>query len=132
VLAGSKDFIAKAWRWKHLFGGAMRQSGILAAAGLYALDRHVDRLREDHDNAKFFATELSKIPGIELDTPNPQTNIVFFRVTSKRMTGAEFLSRALEKGVRFSGLATGLRAVTHLDIKRSDIETALKVVRDLL
>jgi threonine aldolase len=132
VLAGSKDFIAKAWRWKHLFGGAMRQSGILAAAGLYALEHHVDLLREDHDNAKFLAAELSKIAGIELDTPNPQTNIVFFRVSSKNVTGADFLSRALEKGVRFSGLATGLRAVTHLDIKRSDIETALKVIRDLL
>jgi threonine aldolase len=132
VLAGTKDFIAKAWRWKHLFGGAMRQSGILAAAGLYALEHHVDRLREDHDNAKLLASGLSQISGIELDTPEPETNIVFFRVADGRLSNADFVKRALEQGVRFSGLATGIRAVTHLDITRRDIETSIDIVHSLI
>jgi threonine aldolase len=132
VLAGTKDFIAKAWRWKHLFGGAMRQSGILAAGGLYALEHHIDRLREDHDNAKLLAIGLSHIDGIQLDTPEPETNIVFFHIASGGITNADFVKHALELGVRFSGLATGIRAVTHLDITRPDIEKALNVVRVIL
>jgi threonine aldolase len=126
VLAGSKDFINRAWRWKHLFGGAMRQSGILAGAGLYALEHHIDRLREDHDNAKLLAN------GIELDTPAPETNIVFFHSTDGRISNADFVKRALDQGVRFSGLATGIRAVTHLNVTREDVATAVQVAKAIL
>ncbi len=131
VLAGSKDFIARAWRWKHLFGGAMRQSGILAAAGLYALQQHVARLQEDHENARLLADGLGKINWIKLNTPRPQTNIVFFQIADGRMTHADFVSRALARGVRFGALATGIRAVTHLDVSRADIEDTINIVRDL-
>jgi threonine aldolase len=132
VLAGTNDFIAKAWRWKHLLGGAMRQSGILAAAGLYALDHHVERLAGDHANARLMAQGLASIRGIYVDTPEPETNIVFFRVADDRITNADFVNRALEKGVRFSGLATGIRAVTHLDVTREDALKALDIVKTIL
>jgi threonine aldolase len=132
VLAGTKQFIEKAWRWKHLFGGAMRQSGILAAAGLYALEHHVDRLADDHANAKLLAKGLSHIKGIDLQTPEPQTNIVFFRITGERIANSDFVKRALERGVRFSGLATGIRAVTHLDITTEDIRNTLGIVESIL
>jgi threonine aldolase len=132
VLAGSKDFIANAWRWKHLFGGAMRQSGILAAGCIYALDHHVERLREDHENAKLLARGLAGIDGIHLITPSPQTNIVFVRISDGKMTSTDFVQRALDRGVRFSGLAAGIRAVTHLDISKRDIETALQAVSEIL
>ena len=124
--------IAKAWRWKHMLGGAMRQSGILAAAGVYAMENNIGRLKDDHANAKLIAQELGKISGLQVDTPNPETNIVFFRVTDGRMTNADFVNRALEKGVRFSGLATGNRAVTHLDISRDNIIQAAKVAREVM
>ena len=129
VLAGMREFIDKAWRWKHLFGGAMRQSGILAAAGVYALKHQVERLAEDHANARLLAEGLGSIKGISLDTPTPETNIVFFHVADGRMSNADFQKRALERGVRFSGLATGLRAVTHLDVTQEDVEKAIDVVR---
>ena len=131
VLAGSNDFIAKAWRWKHLFGGAMRQSGILAAAGLYALEHHVDRLAEDHANARLLADGLSQISGIVVDTPKAETNIVFFHVADGRMSNVDFIKRALERGLRFSGLATGIRAVTHLDIGRDQITKTIAIVREI-
>ena len=132
VLAGTKDFIARTWRWKHLFGGAMRQSGILAAAGIYALENHIERLRDDHDNAKFLAKELATIPGITVDTPEPQTNIVFFHIAPEKMSAADFLKSAQDRGVRFSGLATGLRAVAHLDVSQSDVQEAIAIVRKVL
>src|SRR6185369_11982316 len=77
VLAGTKAFIADAWRWKHRLGGALRQSGMLAAAGLYALDRNVERLGEDHANAKRLAQMLGNIDGIRIMNPEVETNIVF-------------------------------------------------------
>ncbi len=132
VLAGTKEFIDRTWRWKHLFGGAMRQSGILAAAGLYALEHHVDRLAEDHANARLIAQGLASIKGLHVDTPTPETNIVFFRVADGRMTNIEFINRALEHGVRFSGLATGIRAVTHLDVTREQIEKTIDIVRRIV
>ena len=78
VLAGSKAFIQEAWRWKHRLGGAMRQSGILTAAGLYALDHNIERLAEDHANARCFASLVAGLPGVRLDPAEIETNIVFF------------------------------------------------------
>jgi threonine aldolase len=129
VLAGSREFIERAWRFKHAFGGAMRQSGNLAAAGIYALEHHVERLREDHENARRLARGLSQIPGIALDVPEPQTNIVFFRIEHDRVTTADFLKCMQEAGVRFSSVGARVRAVTHLDVSRTDIEAAIEVCR---
>jgi len=132
VLAGPKEFIERAWRFKHLFGGALRQSGNLAAAGIYALENHIERMRDDHDNAKLLARGLSRIPGIKLDVPEPQTNIIFFQIVHDRITTVDFLKRVLDRGVRFSNINARVRAVTHLDVSRGDIEKAIEVARSVL
>lgn len=125
VLAGSKDFIRKAWRFKHQFGGAMRQAGIIAAAGVYALRHHVDRLEEDHGNARLLARGLAEIPGICVEPV--ETNILFFDVSGLGMTADAFCQRLLEQGVRMVPVErTRIRAVTHLDVNRSDIEYAVE------
>ena len=132
VLAGSKEFIDRAWRWKHAFGGAMRQSGILTAAGVYALEHNVERLAEDHANARLFAEGVAKIPGVRLDPGMPETNIVFFDTTAAGIVPAEFVPRLLEHGVRMGHISRRVRAVTHLDVSRQDVERAVEIVRRLL
>jgi threonine aldolase len=125
VLAGSREFIEQAWRWKHRLGGAMRQSGMLAAAGLYALEHHVERLAEDHANARLFAERIAAIRGIELDPPTIETNLVFFNVEGTGLTSAEIAVQLHERGVRI-GCADDyrMRAVTHLDVDGAGIEAA--------
>lgn len=130
VLAGSRDFIAVASRWKQAFGGAMRQSGIIAAAGIHALQHNIARLAEDHENMKLLARGLSQIPGIALDDPEPQTNIVYFSVAGTGMTASQFAAKLEQRGVSFSDLGTKVRAVTHLDVTRADIEHAIDIVRN--
>jgi threonine aldolase len=129
VLAASRELIDEAWRYKQMWGGAMRQAGIVAAAGLYALDHHVERLAEDHENAQVLADGLGELPGIELDPSTVETNIVVFRVGD-----AEGFCAALARsGVRMGALdAVTVRAVTHLDVDRTGVEQALAAVRDLL
>jgi threonine aldolase len=131
VLAGTNEFITRCWRFKHLFGGALRQSGILAAAGLYALDHHIERLREDHENARLLAKGLSQIKGIRVEPNPPQTNIVFFDVTGTGLPPADFHKKTQSAGVRFSGAAGRIRAVTHLDVSRADIERAVLILSNL-
>jgi threonine aldolase len=132
VLAGSKAFVHEAWRVKQQIGGAMRQAGIIAAACLYALDHHVDRLAEDHANARLLAEGLAEIPGIRLDPSMVETNIVWFDLDGP--LGAEAVAAALrEQGIRIGGYGQHrMRAVTHLDITRAEIETVLRAVRRLL
>jgi threonine aldolase len=132
VLAGNKDFIARAWRYKHLFGGAMRQSGILAAAGVYAMEHHVERLRDDHANATLLAEGLSGMKGVRVENPQPQTNIVFFDIAELGMPGQDFHAKTQSAGVRMWGSGTRMRAVTHLDVSRQDIERALQMVKSVL
>jgi threonine aldolase len=127
VLAGSQEFIKSAWLWKQRLGGAMRQTGILAAAGLYALDHHVDRLAEDHANARRFAEGIADVPGLTLDPAELRTNIVVFAV---RGDAGAFVRRLLEDGVRLTVVSNGMvRAVTHLDVDRAGIERAIQAVR---
>lgn len=129
VLAGTKAFIEDANVWKHRFGGAMRQAGILAAAGLYALDHHVERLAEDHENAQEFASRIAEIPGVVLTSESIETNIVFFDVSGTDLSATEIAKRLLEHGVRIGMESnTRMRAVTHLDVNRSDIEEAATVL----
>jgi threonine aldolase len=124
LLVGDRDFIRQARRYKHLFGGAMRQAGIVAAAGIYALDHHVERLREDHDNAKLLAKLLAGIPSIEVDAESIESNIVFFDVARTGLSGQVFVARLADQGVRMTSSAgpTLIRAVTHLDVSRREIE----------
>jgi threonine aldolase len=133
VLAGSKEFIDRAWRWKHAFGGAMRQSGILAAAGVYALEHNVQRLAEDHANAKLLAEGLSSIQGIRLDPAGvPDTNILFFDTTGAGIAPKDFIAKLLPLGVRMGFISRRVRAVTHLDVSRQDIENAVRIVQQTL
>jgi threonine aldolase len=131
VLAGSHGFIEEAWRFKQRFGGAMRQAGIIAAAGVYALRHHVDRLAEDHERARQLAQGLAALPGMTLDPERVETNIVVFDVSRTRLSGAAFDARTqASHGVRFSVLGpTTVRAVTHLDIPPGGIERALEAAR---
>jgi threonine aldolase len=132
VLAGSRDFVHEAWRVKQQIGGAMRQAGIIAAACLYALDHHVERLADDHANARYLAEGLAEIPGIELDPATVQTNIVWFDVRG-RMSAAEVAATLKELDVLIGAYgAARMRAVTHLDVDRDGIETALQTLRRIL
>jgi len=133
VLAGSKDFIDRSWRWKHAFGGAMRQSGILAAAGVYAIENNIERLADDHANAKLLAEDLSSIKGVRLDPAGvPQTNILFFDTTDAGIAPKDFIAKALEKGVRMGFISRRVRAVTHMDVSRDDVSRAIDIIRKLL
>ncbi len=127
VLAGTREFVHAAWRPKHLLGGALRQSGILAAAGLYALEHNLPRLAEDHKNARRLADGLAQIPRVQIDVSRVQSNLVFFRVDG--LMASEARQKIEARGVRFSGSADRLRAVTHLDVSPDDIERALDAAR---
>jgi threonine aldolase len=125
VLAGGAAEIARAVRARRMFGGAMRQSGILAAAGLYALDHHVDRLGDDHANARLIAERLAGLSGIVLDLATVETNIIVFRLASGMPDAAAITARAKEAGVLISALgARTLRAVTHRDVLREACQRA--------
>jgi threonine aldolase len=127
VLAGSHAFIEEAWRYKQRFGGAMRQAGIIAAGGVYALRHHVERLAEDHEQARRLADNLASVPGLTLDPKRVETNIVIFDVGPAGLDGDTFAARTLAShGVRFSVLGpTTVRAVTHLDIPADGVGQAV-------
>ena len=131
VLAGSAAFIEEAWRVKQRMGGAMRQAGIIASAGLYALDHNVERLAEDHENARRFAHGIAAVPGIEVDPERVETNIVLFRLSDSAASAAAFAARLEEAGLRVSVLGETLRAVTHLDVSRADVDAAVTIVREV-
>lgn len=133
VLAGSQAFIKDARRLKHLFGGAMRQAGILAAAGVYALEHHVARLAEDHAHATMLAQALGALPEVSLNPTDVETNIVIFDVGASGRDAKEVGERLEKAGVRVSVIGrTKLRAVTHLDVSRPDVEHAIEVFRHVL
>jgi threonine aldolase len=128
ALAGSKAFIEEAWRWKHQFGGAMRQAGIIAAGAVYALNHHVERLAEDHKNAQILVKGLTEIEGIAVEPV--ETNLIFFDVSGLGITAQAFNARLMEHGVRVSTLGeTRARAVTHLDVTRSQVQEAVQIIR---
>ena len=124
VLAGSKDFIAEAWFWKHRLGGAMRQAGFLAAAGLYALDHNYERLAEDEDNARLFG-EISRAAGIPVFPERIATNILFLDVAGYALDAGEIAARLAGHGVRLGvETPTRMRVVTHLDVSREQVQRA--------
>lgn len=139
VLCGSRDFVRAARKTRKMLGGGMRQAGILAAAGLYALDHHVERLDDDHANAARLAAGIAEIPG--LSTPQAErattawTNLVYVRIDATRVPGldAALLSRRLhDRGILASPIGKSgreLRMVTHLDVSTSDVEAALHALR---
>jgi threonine aldolase len=129
ALAGARDFIADAWRLKQQMGGAMRQAGIIAAGGVFALRHHVKRLAEDHTNARRLAEGLAELPGVALDPSTVETNIVIFELQGA-LDAPTAVAALLARGVRMG--ATGartVRAVTHLDVDAEQIERALQAAR---
>jgi threonine aldolase len=130
VLAGSKEFINQARYWKQRLGGAMRQAGIIAAGGIYALDNNLERIKEDNDNAKLLAEELAKLPDVEIEPKKVDTNIVIFKI--KNRNSDKFAEKLLDKGLRLSVLHDKLRAVTHLDVDREDILKAINIFKEVL
>ncbi|MDX2157786.1 MAG: threonine aldolase family protein [Hyphomicrobiaceae bacterium] len=133
VLAGSKAFIQEAWRWKHRLGGAMRQSGIVAAAGVYALDHNIEKLAQDHANARRLGELVAAVPGLALYTPRIESNIVFFDPSGAGLTSKAVHEGLLARGVRM-GLTYGsmIRAVTHLDVSAEDIETVGRTLAEVV
>jgi len=131
VLAGSREFIGQAWRWKQRLGGSMRQGGICAAACIYALDHNIDRLAEDHANAKSLARGMAQIPGITVEMP--ETNLVFFDTQGTGMTVDAFAGKLRREGVLVStsGKYRG-RACLHLDVTAAQVDDALSVMRQVV
>lgn len=129
VLAGSGAFIESAWQWKQRLGGAMRQAGIVAAGGIYALRHHVARLAEDHANARRLAHGIAGAPGIRVADQGVETNIVRIEVTAEGLTARAFTDRLLAEGVRLSTPGRQvLRAVTHLDVSQQDVDLAGRAI----
>jgi threonine aldolase len=127
ALCGSRELIARAHRWRKVAGGAMRQSGVLAAAALYALDHHVARLADDHANARALAAGLQGLPGVTVIAP--QSNVVFVDLPRERAPGV--VERLRSRGVLATGLYR-LRLVTHLDVNAADVERAIAILREQL
>ena len=133
LIAGPSKRIAKAVRARRMFGGAMRQAGILAAAGLYALDHNRARLTEDHANARLIAERLAGVARIALDLSTVQTNIVIFRLAPDAPDAATIVARARERGVLVSAFAARtVRLVTHLNVNRDQCEYAADVLAAVL
>ena len=128
ALVGSAELIARAHRLRKMLGGGLRQAGVLAAAADHALSHHVDRLADDHANARRLAEGLAGLPGLTVQAPD--TNIVFIDL-APGVDGAALVRRAAESGLLFSGLYR-LRLVTHLDVGAAQIDTAVSLLRDLL
>ena len=133
ALAGDSAFIEEAWRWKQRMGGAMRQAGVLAAAALFALDHNVDRLADDHANAKLLAEKLTGIPGLSVDSTAIDTNIVIIDVSKRSESAPELSKRLRAQGVRIGAIDdVTLRAVTHLDVSRDDVLEAADIFAGLV
>jgi threonine aldolase len=133
ALAGSAEFIERARRVRKMFGGGMRQAGIIAAGALYALEHHVERMAVDHENARRLAEALAQMPGVILNPAEVETNIIVWGLAERPFTAAEVKARLRERGVLASGVGPRrLRFVTHLDVSRRDIESAIPIVASVL
>lgn len=131
MLVGSQGFVEEARRVRKRLGGGMRQAGILAAAGIYALENHVERLQEDHRRARALAERLGELEGIELEPP--ETNIVIFRIEDPDLEAEELVERLRKRGVLVGAYPPGrIRLVTHLDVGDEDVERAAEIVESAL
>jgi len=133
VLTGSREFIDRARKNRKMLGGGMRQAGVIAAAGIVALETMIDRLQEDHANARYLGENLAEIPGLAVDMSTVETNMVMCDVTRPGLS-ADALSRRLrDRGVLVNAIGpTRLRFVTHKDVSRSDIARALEIIKDVM
>ena len=133
LLCGSREFISEARRVRKAMGGGMRQTGILAAAGLYALEHHIDRLAEDHANARLLAEGIADLPAVQLDPAEVETNIVIFDLVGARYTASSLAEELKRRGVLVGAVGPmRIRMVTHLDVSRPDCERARDIIREVL
>ncbi len=133
LVAGSRDFVKRVHRFRKLVGGGMRQIGFFGAAGIYALDHHIDRLEEDHRKAKRMAMELAKIRNVLIRPEEVETNLVFFDVSPSERTAQEVAAAVREKGVRVHPTSkTRIRCVAHLDVSFADVDRAMEVVHSVM
>ena len=133
VLCGSERFIAEARRWRKAVGGGMRQGGVIAAAGIVALEEMVDRLAEDHANARMFAISIADIAGIAIEPEKFQTNIIYFDVVSPNISAAQLVEALLARGIQMLSLGPGrIRAVTHYGIDEADIDQTVEAIRQVM
>jgi len=130
AIAGARAFIDEVWRWKQRLGGSMRQAGICAAACVYALDHHVDRLAEDHANARALARGLSQISGFEVQ--EPETNLVFFKPDGAGVGGDKMVAELRKRGVLLAMMDGRIRACTHLDVTAAMMEEMVGYVREIV
>jgi threonine aldolase len=133
LLTNDLALLEKAKRFRRMYGGAMRQAGILAAAGIYALEHHVGRLKDDHDNAKRLARKLQLIPAITIDLQHIDTNIVNFDVIGHRLSPAALVAALKQEGVMINSIGgSSFRAVTHLDVSAQAIDRAYDIFARVL
>lgn len=132
ILSGGKDFIEEARQWRKLLGGGMRQVGVLAAAGLIALEESPKLLHHDHAHAKLLAEGIAEMRGCGIDPERVQTNIVIFDVTHTGIEAGEICARLKQQGVLANGFGNSIRMVTHYDVSRADIDRALIVLRGVV
>ncbi|MCK5124961.1 MAG: low-specificity L-threonine aldolase [candidate division Zixibacteria bacterium] len=133
ILLGSAEFIEKARRSRKIFGGGMRQVGILAAAGIYALENNIGRLAYDHMNAKYLGDQFSKINGLSVDLETVQTNIVIVDIENEKMTADEFIDQLASHNVRCIKFSPQrVRFVTHLDVSEDDCKMAVEAVKRVM
>jgi threonine aldolase len=133
IVVGTSEFITRVHRYRKMFGGGMRQAGFLAAAALYALDNNIERLAEDHDNARHLAEGIGNIDGVKVQNLPVETNLVFFDISGTGKNVIEIMNEARERGVLLNpeDFST-MRGVTHLDVSASDMEEAIKVFSEIL
>ena len=133
VVLGSAELIEKVHRYRKMFGGGMRQVGILAAAGIYALEHNISRLKKDHDNAKRLGRALQGVKGLTINPEEVETNIVIFDVQDTGMDAPTLTDHLRQSGVLMLPISqTRIRAVTHLDVNPEDIDQAIEMAHRLL
>ncbi len=131
AIVGCEEAIARARRHRKALGGGMRQAGVIAAGALYALEHHIERLAEDHAHARILAAAVRETPGLELEPPHVDTNIVIFRVAEELGTAPDLCQRLEQAGVQILPMGQHkVRAVTHLDVTRADVERAATILRE--
>jgi len=131
MLVGSKDFINEARAWRKLLGGGMRQVGVLAAAGLIALEESPKILHIDHENAKLLAEGVANLDGVSIDAERVVTNIIIFDVEHAKLSAGEICAKLKEREILASPFGSAIRMVTHYDVSKEDIETTLKVFQEI-
>jgi len=133
VVVGAREVVDRARRARKLMGGGMRQAGVIAAAGLVALETMTERLREDHENARLLAEGLARLPGIEIDLARVESNILIFEVKRRDLDAPGLILKLAERGVKALAVSdTGIRMVTHKDVSRAGILRALEVLKTIL